>query len=150
MTDRWQPSRAGIINVWRYYDEIFSFYQGRLLLRGPNGTGKSKALELLLPYLFDANLRPHRLSTFGSADRTMHWNLMGEGNQGSTRVGYLWLEFQHGEEPPVDASVVRLIELLTESTSLPVLELEHAPLGPLSNWGPRRANGVSINFCRPG
>lgn len=98
MTDRWQPSRAGIINVWRYYDEIFSFYQGRLLLRGPNGTGKSKALELLLPYLFDANLRPHRLSTFGSADRTMHWNLMGEGNQGSTRVGYLWLEFQHGEE----------------------------------------------------
>ena len=98
MTDRWQPSRAGIINVWRYYDEIFSFYQGRLLLRGPNGTGKSKALELLLPYLFDANLRPHRLSTFGSADRTMHWNLMGEGNQGSTRVGYVWLEFQHGEQ----------------------------------------------------
>ncbi|WP_439663767.1 SbcC/MukB-like Walker B domain-containing protein [Lentzea sp. HUAS TT2] len=98
MADRWQPSRAGIINVWRYYDEIFSFYQGRLLLRGPNGTGKSKALELLLPYLFDANLRPHRLSTFGSADRTMHWNLMGEGNQGSTRVGYVWLEFQHGEQ----------------------------------------------------
>ncbi|SES19184.1 TIGR02680 family protein [Lentzea xinjiangensis] len=98
MTERWQPSRAGIINVWRYYDEIFSFYQGRLLLRGPNGTGKSKALELLLPYLFDANLRPHRLSTFGSADRTMHWNLMGEGNQGSTRVGYVWLEFQHGSE----------------------------------------------------
>lgn len=98
MTDRWQPSRAGIINVWRYYDEIFTFHQGRLLLRGPNGTGKSKALELLLPYLFDANLRPHRLSTFGSADRTMHWNLMGEGNQGSTRVGYLWLEFQQGDE----------------------------------------------------
>ncbi len=98
MADRWQPSRAGIINVWRYYDEIFSFYQGRLLLRGPNGTGKSKALELLLPYLFDANLRPHRLSTFGSADRTMHWNLMGEGNQGSTRVGYVWLEFQQGEQ----------------------------------------------------
>jgi hypothetical protein len=98
MTDRWQPSRAGIINVWRYYDEIFSFYQGRLLLRGPNGSGKSKALELLLPYLFDANLRPHRLSTFGSADRTMHWNLMGEGNQGSTRVGYVWLEFEHGEQ----------------------------------------------------
>ncbi|MFI6097799.1 TIGR02680 family protein [Lentzea sp. NPDC051213] len=98
MTDRWQPSRAGIINIWRYYDEIFTFHQGRLLLRGPNGTGKSKALELLLPYLFDANLRPHRLSTFGSADRTMHWNLMGEGNQGSTRVGYVWLEFQQGEQ----------------------------------------------------
>ena len=97
-TDRWQPTRAGIVNIWRYYDETFTFHEGRLLLRGPNGTGKSKALELLLPYLFDANLRPHRLSTFGSADRTMHWNLMGEGNQGSTRVGYVWLEFQRGDE----------------------------------------------------
>lgn len=90
---RWHPTRAGIINIWRYHGETFEFHQGRLLLRGPNGTGKSKALELLLPYLFDANLRPHRLSTFGSGDRTMHWNLMGEGSQGSTRVGYVWLEF---------------------------------------------------------
>ncbi|MEU5848399.1 TIGR02680 family protein [Saccharopolyspora shandongensis] len=90
---RWRPTRAGIVNIWRYYGETFEFHQGRLLLRGPNGTGKSKALELLLPYLFDASLRPHRLSTFGSGDRTMHWNLMGEGNTGSTRVGYVWLEF---------------------------------------------------------
>lgn len=90
---RWRPTRAGIVNIWRYYGETFEFHRGRLLLRGPNGTGKSKALELLLPYLFDASLRPHRLSTFGSGDRTMHWNLMGEGNTGSTRVGYVWLEF---------------------------------------------------------
>ncbi|MER5433495.1 TIGR02680 family protein [Streptomyces sp. NPDC002588] len=91
--DRWQPSRAGILNVWRYYDETFTFHEGRLLLRGPNGTGKSKALELLLPFLFDANLRPHRLSTFGGSERTMHWNLMGEGASGKTRVGYVWMEF---------------------------------------------------------
>jgi uncharacterized protein (TIGR02680 family) len=90
---RWTPSRAGILNVWRYYDEVFEFHQGRLLLRGPNGTGKSKALELLLPYLFDANLRANRLSTFGTGERTMHWNLMGEGASGTTRVGYVWLEF---------------------------------------------------------
>lgn len=90
---RWQPTRAGILNVWRYYDEVFEFHQGRLLLRGPNGTGKSKALELLLPFLFDASLRPNRLSTFGTSERTMHWNLMGEGTSGTTRVGYVWLEF---------------------------------------------------------
>src|SRR5882724_2299137 len=75
---RWIPSRAGILNVWRYYDEVFEFHEGRLLLRGPNGSGKSKALELLLPFLFDANLRANRLSTFGTGERTMHWNLMGE------------------------------------------------------------------------
>lgn len=90
---RWQPTRAGILNIWRYYDETFEFHDGRLLLRGPNGTGKSKALELLLPYLFDASLRANRLSTFGTSERTMHWNLMGEGATGTTRVGYVWLEF---------------------------------------------------------
>ncbi|MFI1920503.1 TIGR02680 family protein [Nocardia sp. NPDC020380] len=91
---RWSPSRAGILNVWRYYDEVFDFHDGRLLLRGPNGSGKSKALELLLPFLFDASLRPNRLSTFGTSERTMHWNMMGEGASGVTRVGYVWLEFR--------------------------------------------------------
>ena len=90
---RWQPSRAGILNVWRYYDETFTFHHGKLLLRGANGTGKSKALEVLLPFLLDASLRPNRLSTFGGTERTMHWNLMGEGATGKTRVGYVWLEF---------------------------------------------------------
>jgi uncharacterized protein (TIGR02680 family) len=92
-TPRWVPARAGILNVWRYYDEVFTFHDGRLLLRGPNGSGKSKALELLLPFLLDASLRASRLSTFGTAERTMHWNLMGEGASGTTRVGYVWLEF---------------------------------------------------------
>ncbi|MFF8594843.1 TIGR02680 family protein [Streptomyces sp. NPDC015220] len=90
---RWQPNRAGILNVWRYYDETFTFHRGRLLLRGQNGSGKSKALELLLPFLFDASLRPNRLSTFGGSERTMHWNLLGEGASGKTRVGYVWMEF---------------------------------------------------------
>jgi uncharacterized protein (TIGR02680 family) len=91
---RWVPARAGILNVWRYYDEIFVFHDGRLLLRGPNGSGKSKALELLLPFLLDANLRASRLSTFGTSERTMYWNLMGEGASATTRVGYVWLEFR--------------------------------------------------------
>ncbi|MBV7705453.1 TIGR02680 family protein [Nocardia nova] len=91
---RWTPTRAGILNIWRYYREIFEFHEGRLLLRGANGSGKSKALELLLPFLFDASLRANRLSTFGTNERTMHWNMMGEGATGVTRVGYVWLEFR--------------------------------------------------------
>jgi hypothetical protein len=35
---RWMPARAGILNVWRYYDEVFTFCDGRLLLRGPTRT----------------------------------------------------------------------------------------------------------------
>jgi uncharacterized protein (TIGR02680 family) len=98
---RWQPVRAGIFNVWRYYDEVFTFENGRLLLRGPNGSGKSKALEVLLPFLLDANLLPSRLSTFGAASRSMHWNLMGEGASATTRVGYVWLELRLGDETRV-------------------------------------------------
>ncbi|GAA1108861.1 TIGR02680 family protein [Nocardiopsis metallicus] len=92
--ERWRPSRAGILNVWRYYREVLTFHQGRLLLRGRNGTGKSKALELLLPFLLDASLRPNRLSTFGGNERVMHWNMIGHGYPGATRVGYVWLEFE--------------------------------------------------------
>ncbi|GGS62701.1 TIGR02680 family protein [Nonomuraea spiralis] len=97
MERRWTPVRAGILNVWRYYDEVFEFHRGRLLLRGPNGSGKSKVLELLLPYVLDASLKPSRLSTFGGTERTMHWNLMGDGATGLTRVGYVWLEFRHAD-----------------------------------------------------
>lgn len=49
--DRWQPTRAGLVSLWRYWDETLEFHDGRLLLRGPNGSGKSMALELLLPFL---------------------------------------------------------------------------------------------------
>jgi hypothetical protein len=59
---RWQPLRAGILNLFLYDEQVFAFHNGRLLLRGNNGTGKSMALEVLLPYLLDAELTPSRLS----------------------------------------------------------------------------------------
>ncbi|WP_405364808.1 TIGR02680 family protein [Kitasatospora sp. NBC_00039] len=117
---RWQPSRAGILNVWRYYDETFTFHQGRLLLRGQNGTGKSKALEVLLPFLFDASLRPNRLSTFGGSERTMHWNLMGEGTSGKTRVGYVWLEFVRDDGSPVHFTCGARLQASVHTTGVTV------------------------------
>jgi len=32
VTDRWRPTRAGLVNVWRFDDETFGFHHGRLLL----------------------------------------------------------------------------------------------------------------------
>lgn len=54
---RFRLYRAGIQNVWQYDAQEFSFGDGRLLLRGKNGAGKSKALEMLLPYLLDGDSR---------------------------------------------------------------------------------------------
>ncbi|MFJ5220724.1 TIGR02680 family protein [Streptomyces sp. NPDC088354] len=93
-TERWQPLRAGIVNVFHYDQQTFVFHKGHLLLRGLNGSGKSVALEVLLPYLFDADLSPERLSTFGGRDRSMHWKLIGFDESGRENArGYVWVEF---------------------------------------------------------
>ncbi len=89
---RFVPLRAGIVNVWQYDLAEFHFNQGRMILRGENGAGKSKALELLLPFLLDADLSPRRLDPFAGTARTMRWNLL-EGDQHESRVGYVWIEF---------------------------------------------------------
>ena len=52
---RWTLSRAGIINVYQYGNETLDFGGGRLLLRGVNGSGKSTAMNMLLPFLLDAD-----------------------------------------------------------------------------------------------
>src|SRR5690348_3363322 len=54
---RWRLNRAGIVNVWYYYDTEFEFSGGRVVLRGTNGSGKSRALEMLLPFVLDADRR---------------------------------------------------------------------------------------------
>lgn len=90
-TERFQLLRAGIVNLWQYDHQELRFHQGRLLLRGDNGSGKSKALEVLLPFLLDADLAPNRLDPFGGTSRTMRWNLLMDGRWES-RVGYVWLE----------------------------------------------------------
>jgi len=85
--------RAGIQNVWEYDDQRFVFHRGRLLLRGQNESGKTKALEVLLPFLLDADLQPQRLDPFGSTARPMRWNLLNDANPDvSVAIGYVWLE----------------------------------------------------------
>jgi len=98
-TSRWQLLRAGIQNIWEYDDQRFVFQRGRLLLRGQNESGKTKALEVLLPFLFDADLQPQRLDPFGSTARPMRWNLLNDSNPDvSVAIGYVWLELGRIEE----------------------------------------------------
>ena len=64
---RWQPLRIGLVELFHYDSEEFWFHDGHLLLRGNNGTGKSKVLSLTLPFLFDAQLKPSRIEPDGDA-----------------------------------------------------------------------------------
>ncbi|WP_329374615.1 TIGR02680 family protein [Streptomyces sp. NBC_01483] len=90
---RYVPTRAGIINLWDYRDEEFSFAGGWLVLRGPNGSGKTKALEVLFPFVLDGRIDPKRLNPFAAEDRTMKSNLLFRGQDSA--LGYVWMEFTH-------------------------------------------------------
>jgi uncharacterized protein (TIGR02680 family) len=91
---RWKPLRAGLVDMFYYDVEEFWFHDGRLLLRGNNGTGKSKVLALTLPFLLDGELSPHRVEPDGDRQKRMEWNLLlGGKHPHPERLGYAWLEF---------------------------------------------------------
>jgi DNA polymerase III delta prime subunit len=92
---RWHLVGAGLSNVWRFGDLELPAASGRLLLRGPNGTGKTTALEALAPYLLDLNSA--RMSA-GKARTTNLSSLMREGATGKRRHGYAWLTLADAQE----------------------------------------------------
>ncbi|MFJ8954924.1 TIGR02680 family protein [Streptomyces sp. NPDC102381] len=88
---RFKPTRAGVIGLWDYTDEEFVFADGRLVLRGHNGSGKTKALEVLFPLVLDGVLDARRLDPFSGEERTMKSNLLYKGQDSA--YGYVWMEF---------------------------------------------------------
>ena len=76
MNSKWQINRVGLLDFWYYDEEEFDFLDGRMLLRGANGSGKSVTMQSFIPLLLDGNMRPERLDPFGSrAERwkTIFW-----------------------------------------------------------------------------
>ena len=107
-SERWKPLRAGLVDMFYYDAEEFWFHDGRLLLRGNNGTGKSKVLALTLPFLLDGELAPHRVEPDGDRQKKMEWNLLlGGKHPNPERIGYTWLEF--GRRSPDGSSEFRTI-----------------------------------------
>ena len=57
-----EPLRGGLIDIFKYEDQEFRYEDGSwLILRGNNGTGKSRVLALQFPFLLDGDVAPHRL-----------------------------------------------------------------------------------------
>ncbi|UOR13489.1 TIGR02680 family protein [Halobacillus amylolyticus] len=95
-TNKWMMNRAGLLNFWYYDDETFDFANGKLLLRGSNGSGKSVTMQSFLPVLLDGKKSPDRLDPFGSKARRMEDYLLGEKEvvNRDERTGYLFIEFK--------------------------------------------------------
>lgn len=95
MRERWHMNRIGFVNFWLYDDEVFSFADGKLLLRGQNGSGKSITTQSFIPFILDGDRTPSRLDPFGSNDRRMEYYFLNDGEK-EEATGYLYLEFQKG------------------------------------------------------
>lgn len=107
-------NKLGFVNFWLYDWEEFPFSEGRLLLRGENGAGKSVTTQSFIPFMLDGDLRPYRLDSFGSKDRKMAYYLLGEEKEEST--GYLYLEFIKPEHRLYRTLVVGLRARRSSST----------------------------------
>ena len=91
---RWKMNRIGLLDFWYYDDQEFYFLDGRMLLRGSNGSGKSVTMQSFIPLLLDGNMRPERLDPFGSRARKMENYLLEDGDGREERTGYLYMEFK--------------------------------------------------------
>ncbi|MEU2583499.1 TIGR02680 family protein [Streptomyces avermitilis] len=101
---RWRPLRIGLVDLFHYDVEEFWFRDGRLLLRGNNGTGKSKVLALTLPFLLDGDLSARRVEPDGDPGKRMEWNLLlGGEHPHPERLGYTWIEFGRLDETTAEA-----------------------------------------------
>ena len=89
-------NRIGFVNFWLYDEEDFEFADGRLLLRGQNGSGKSITTQSFIPFVLDGDRTPSRLDPFGSSDRKMEYYFLGEEGRDEA-TGYLFLEFKKNQ-----------------------------------------------------
>ena len=95
---KYKVNKIGFINFWLYDEEEFYFYDGKLLLRGTNGSGKTVTMQSFFPLIFDGNKSPERLDPFGSRDRKIEDYLLPEDFSGNENTGYLYMEFFDKEE----------------------------------------------------
>ncbi len=91
----WIINKTGLLNFWYYDEEEFNFLDGKLLLRGANGSGKSVTMQSFIPLLLDGNKSPERLDPFGSRARKLENYLLGEQEHGKDEsTGYIYMEFK--------------------------------------------------------
>ncbi|TCO77393.1 TIGR02680 family protein [Marinisporobacter balticus] len=92
MKNRWMIHKLGLVNFWYYDFEEFDLSDGKLLLRGSNGSGKSVTMQSFIPLLLDGNKSPERLDPFGTKSRKMENYLLDE--ETDEKTAYLYIEFK--------------------------------------------------------
>ena len=94
MENRWKINKIGLLNYWWYDEEEFEFSDGRMILRGTNGSGKSVTMQSFIPLLLDGKKTPERLDPFGNKARKIEDYVLGYGDDiKEENTSYLYMEF---------------------------------------------------------
>lgn len=96
---RMHPNRLGCFNFWYHTDSQLEFADGKLFIRGANGSGKTITTSMAVPLLMDGDSSPSRLDPMQSRDRQLIDLLLGEEhvNGKEEATGYLYLEYKKGD-----------------------------------------------------
>lgn len=87
-------TKIGLLNFWYFDCEEFNFSDGKLLLRGGNGSGKSVTMQSFIPLILDGNKTPSRLDPFGSKEKRIEDYVLGPSDsiQKDDAISYLYME----------------------------------------------------------
>lgn len=93
-------TKIGLLNFWYFDDEVFNFCDGKLLLRGSNGSGKSVTMQSFIPLILDGNKLPSRLDPFGTKEKRIEDYILGssDGDQKDDATSYLYMEAYNDEK----------------------------------------------------
>jgi uncharacterized protein (TIGR02680 family) len=98
--ERWQPLRAGVVNLWEYDAAEVWYADGRLQLQGANESGKSTLMTLTTLLLIAGDISSHNIDTLGQSEKRFRYYVEPTGHaldrRDATQVknrGWAWLEF---------------------------------------------------------
>jgi hypothetical protein len=104
-SDRWQPQRAGVVNLWEYDVAEVWYADGRMQLQGANESGKSTLMTLTTLLLLAGDVSGHNIDTLGASDKHFRYYVEPtdhalDRRDASTQKnrGWAWLEFGKGAD----------------------------------------------------
>jgi hypothetical protein len=104
-SDRWQPQRAGVVNLWEYDAAEVWYADGRMQLQGANESGKSTLMTLTTLLLLAGDISGHNIDTLGASDKHFRYYVEPtdhalDRRDASTQKnrGWAWLELGKGTD----------------------------------------------------
>ena len=100
LRERWQPLRAGAVNLWEFDDAEYWFADGRCQFVGVNQSGKSTLMSLTTLILLAGDLHGQLVDTFGDRHRSFRYYVEASSDPEdrrdtdvSTSRGWAWVEY---------------------------------------------------------